>query len=162
MAIVIVGLLKDAHQARGVIRALDDAGFSGDDIDMRGGLLSELVLRGVPQEDAHAFAEGVRRGGALVCVRTDDEEEAAEAAELMCAHGAIDIDACTSDWKRAGWAGGAAEPQPGVALEHYAARFGEYPSAPGSIYQDPRRLGYSGPERRVRDEPYPGADRRAI
>jgi hypothetical protein len=144
MAMVIVGLLKDAHQARGVIRALDDAGFSGDDIDMSGGLLSELVLRGVADEDAQAFAEGVRRGGALVCVRTDDEEEAAEAADLMCAHGAVDIDACTIGWKGD------------------AARFGEYPSAPGRIYPDPRRHGYSGPERRVRDEPYPGGDRRAI
>ena len=158
---VIVGLLKDAHQARGVIRALDDAGFSGDDIDMSCGLLSQLVTRGVPDEDAHAFAEGVRRGGAVVCVRTEDEEEAAEAAELMCAHGAIDIDACTSGWKRAGW-GGRCEAQPDVATEHYAARFGEYPAAPGRIYQDPRARRYSGPERRVRDEPYPGLNRRAI
>ena len=150
---VIVGLLKDAHQARGVIRALDDAGFSGDDIDMSGGLLAQLAARGVPDEDAHAFAEGVRRGGAVVCVRTDDEEEAAEAAELMCAHGAIDVAACASGWKRA---------QPDVPLEHYAARFGEYPGAPGRIYPDPRRRRYSGPERRVQDEPYPGIDRRAI
>jgi len=50
MGMVIVGLLKDAHQARGVIRALDDAGFSGDDIDMSGGLLSQLVARGLPDE----------------------------------------------------------------------------------------------------------------
>jgi hypothetical protein len=121
MAMVIVGLLQDAHQARGVIRALDDAGFSGDDIEMSGGLLAELAMRGVPDEDAHAFAEGVRRGGAIVCVRTDDEEEAAEAAELMGAHG-----------------------------------------APGRIYPDARRRRYTGPERRVRDEPYPGIDRRAI
>src|SRR5436190_20270071 len=142
MAMVIIGLLKDAHQARGVIRALDDAGFSGDDIDMSGGLLSELVMRGVPEEDAHAFAEGVRRGGAIVCVRTDDEEEAAEAAELMSGHGALDIDACTSGWKHAGW-GGRSGSQPGVAVEHYAARFGEYPSAPGRIYQDLRRRRYS-------------------
>jgi len=113
---VIVGLLQDAHRARGVIRALDDAGFSGDEIDMSGGLLSQLVARGVPDEDAHALAEGVRRGGAIVCVRTDDEEEAAEAAELMC--------------------------------------------APGRIYRDPRHR-YTEPERRVRDEPYPGVDRRA-
>lgn len=158
---VIVGLLKDAHQARGVIRALDDAGFSGDDINMSGGLLAELAMRGVPDEDAHALAEGVRRGGAIVCVRTDDEEEAAEAAELMCAHGAVDIDACTHDWKSAGW-GGRAESQPAVPAEHYAARFGEYPSAPGRIYQDPRRRRYTGPERRVRDEPYAGIDRRAV
>jgi len=88
MAMVIVGLLKDAHQARGVIRALDDAGFSGDDIDLSGGLLSQLVTRGVPDEDAQAFAE---------------------AAELMSAHGAVE----------------------------------------GRIYQDPRRRGYTGPERRA-------------
>lgn len=161
MGMVILGLLKDAHQARGVIRALDDAGFSGDDIDMSGGLLSQLATRGVPDEDAHALAEGVRRGGAIVCVRTDDEEEAAEAAELMCAHGAVDIDACTGGWRRSGW-GGRAESQPEVPLEHDAARFGEYPSAPGRIYQDPRSRRYAGPERRVRDEPYPGTDRRAI
>ena len=71
MAMVIVGLLKDAHQARGLIRALDDAGFSGDDIDMQGGLVADLTLRGVPAEDAQAYAEGVRRGGAIVCVRAD-------------------------------------------------------------------------------------------
>lgn len=161
MGMVIVGLLKDAHQARGVIRALDDAGFSGDDIDMSGGLLSQLVERGLPDEDAHALAEGVRRGGALVCVRTDDEEEAAEAAELMCAHGAVDVDACTNDWKSAGWRG-RADSQPDVPAEHYATRFGEYPSAPGRIYQDPRSRRYAGPERRVRNEPYPGVDRRVI
>jgi len=158
---VIVGLLKDAHQARGVIRALDDAGFSGDDIDMSGGLLSQLVARGVPDEEAHAFAEGVRRGGAIVCVRADAREEAEEAAELMLEHGALDIDACRTRWKSAGWSG-RYEAQPDVPTEHYAARFGEYPSAPGRIYPDPRRRPYSGPERRVRDDPYPGVERRAI
>ena len=118
MAMVIVGLLKDAHQARGLIRALDHAGFSGDDIDMQGGLVADLTLRGVPADDAHAYAEGVRRGGAIVCVRTDEDEEAVEAAELMAEHG-----------------------------------------APGRSYHDPR---YMGPERRMRQEPYDGVNRRAI
>ena len=138
MATVIVGLLSDAHQARGLIRALDDAGFSGEDIDMSGGLLSELVTRGVPDEEAGLYAEGVRRGGAIVCVRTDDDAEAAEAAELMAEHGALDIDACAPGWS------------------------GEYPSAPGRIYPDPRMAGYRGPERRMREEPYEGVNRRAI
>jgi hypothetical protein len=156
MAMVIVGLLKDAHQARGLIRALDDAGFSGDDIDMQGGLLAELTLRGVPDEDAQAYAEGVRRGGAIVCVRAEAREEAEEAAELMFEHGALDIDAC-----RTGWVG-AAQVQPDPPAEHYAAAFGEYPSAAGRIYADARaRERYSGPERRVRNEPYSGAERRS-
>src|SRR5205814_5013840 len=116
MATVIVGLVRDAHQARGLIRALDDAGFSGEDIDMSGGLLSELLARGVPDEDANIYAEGVRRGGALVCVRADDDEEALEAAELMTEHGALDIDACAAGWRA----------QPAVETEHYAVGFGEY------------------------------------
>src|SRR5437879_13747991 len=82
MATVIVGLVGNALQARDLIRALDDAGFSGEDIDMTGGLLSELIARGVPDAEAGLYAEGVRRGGAIVCVRTDDDAEAAEAAEI--------------------------------------------------------------------------------
>ncbi|MFN2645458.1 MAG: hypothetical protein ABR570_10735 [Burkholderiales bacterium] len=154
MAMVIVGLLKDAHQARGLIRALDDAGFSGDDMDMQGGLLAELTQRGVPDQDAAAFAEGVRRGGALVCVRAEEGAEAAEAASLMHEHGALDIEAC-----RAGWRGAAEKVQPDPPAEHYAAAFGEYPSGPGRVYEDAR---YSGPERRVADAPYRGANRRSI
>ena len=150
MGMVIVGLVSDVHQARGLIRALDDAGFSGEDIDMRGGVLADLIARGVPAEEAHAFAEGVRRGGAIVCVRTDDLDEADEAARLMSEHGAVDVDACIEGWNA----------QPEVNAEHYAAAFGEYPRAPGRVYLDPRTP-YKGPERRVRDEPYPGADRRA-
>ena len=156
MAMVIVGLLKDAHQARGLIRALDDAGFSGDDIDMQGGLLAELTLRGVPDEDAQAYAEGVRRGGAIICVRADAREEAEEAAELMLEHGALDIDACASGWR------GSEQMQPGPVAQHYAAALGEYPTGAGRIYADARARGqYTGPERRMRNEPYGGVERRS-
>jgi len=137
MATVIVGLVGNAHQARGLIRALDDAGFSGEDIDMGGGLPSQLAARGVPGEEASLYAEGVRRGGAIVCVRTDDEEEAAEAAELMAEHGGVDIDTCAPGWN------------------------GGYPRAPGRIYHDPRVAGYKGPERRLGQASYEGLNRRA-
>jgi hypothetical protein len=150
MATVIVGLVSDVHQARGVIRALDDAGFSGDDIDMSGALLSELAARGVPDEEAGVYAEGVRRGGAIVCVRTEDDEEAAEAAELMAEHGVVDVDACAAGWT-----------QPVVGVERYAVAFGEYPNAPGRIYHDPR-ADHDQRERRVRQRPYDGMDRRVI
>jgi len=152
MRLVIVGLVRNTRQARGLIRALDDAGFSGEDIDMQSGLLADLAARGVPDKDARVLAEGVRRGGAVVCVRTDSDYEAAEAAELMREHGAVDIDACSAAWSR----------QPEVAVEHYAAVFGEYPNAAGRIYQDLRARGqYTGPERRSREEPYAGENRRA-
>jgi hypothetical protein len=37
-----------------------------------GGLLGALKDAGVDDEDAHVFAEGVKRGGAIVCVRADE------------------------------------------------------------------------------------------
>jgi hypothetical protein len=99
----------------------------------------------------------VRRGGAIVCVRTDAGEEAEEAAELMLEHGALDIDACRGGWRAA------EQVQPDAPAEHYAAAFGEYPSAAGRIYADARTRGrYAGPERRQRNEPYAGDERRSL
>jgi hypothetical protein len=147
MGMIVVGLVADAHKARGLVRALEDDGFELEDLDASGGVLTELLSRGVPEREAALYAEGVRRGGMLVFARARDDDEAAHAAETMVEHGVVDIDACASGW------------QPQVAVEEYALAFGEYPAAPGRIYYDPR---YDGPERRTRDEPYDGADRRAI
>ena len=152
MGMIVLGLLKDAHEARGLVRALQDHDFELEDIDLDAGPLTELVSRGVPEEEAHVYAEATRRGGMLVSVRADDEDEAAEAAELMNEHGSVDIEECATGWKNAGWSGRYEEVSTTVI-------FGEYPSAPGRIYHNPR---YDGPERRVRDEPYVGPDRRAI
>jgi hypothetical protein len=90
MAMIVLGLVNDAHAARGLVRALDDAGFSGDDIDVTSATLQQaLIARGVPTEDAHAVTESVRSGGSLVCARADDEGEATEAAQVMSERGAL-------------------------------------------------------------------------
>ncbi len=41
-----------------------------------GGLIGSLTNAGVPEREAHVYAEGVRRGGALVTVRTDNSRVA--------------------------------------------------------------------------------------
>ena len=151
MGMIVVGLMRDPHEARGIIRALDADGFALEDIDASADTLTELIARGIPEKEAGLYAEGLRRGGMLVSVRAEDDDEAAEAAELMATHGAVDLDACASAW------------QPEVTVEEYALVFGEYPAAPGRIYHDPRSTrAYEGPERRKRDEPYAGVNRRAI
>ena len=171
MGMIVLGLMRDAHQARGLVRALGEEGFELDDIDMDAGQLTELVARGVPEDEAHFYAEGARRGGMLVCVRAQDDDEAAEASELMSAHGAVDIEACSLGWRNAGWSG-RYEAQPEVA-EGTALAFGEYPSAHGRIHHDPRAPsvrtpatvpgeGYDGPDRRRHDQPYVGINRRLI
>jgi hypothetical protein len=125
---IVVGLVKDAHQAHGLVHALERDGFDLEDLDVSAALLTELLSRGVPPQEAQVYTEGARRGGLLVFVRAADDDEAAEAAEAMAEHGAVDIEACATGWQN----------QPDVAVEDYALAFGEYPSAPGRIYHDPR------------------------
>ena len=47
-----------------------------------GGLIGSLTNSGVPEREAHVYAEGVRRGGSLVTVRTDDAR-AVEVERIM-------------------------------------------------------------------------------
>ncbi|MBB4273251.1 general stress protein [Rhizobium mongolense] len=47
-----------------------------------GGLIGSLTNSGVSEEDAHLYAEGVRRGGTLVTARVD-ESRAAEAEAIL-------------------------------------------------------------------------------
>jgi hypothetical protein len=76
-----------------------------------GGVIGALTELGIPEEDANVYAEGVRRGGTLVTVRADDEG-AEQMMALMTRHGALDVDAHVTQWRRAGWPGfdPAAEP----------------------------------------------------
>ena len=70
-----------------------------------GGLLGSLTGAGVPEENAHVYAEGVRRGSTLVTVRADDAR-ASEAEAIMGRHHPVDLeqrgDAYRSggDWTR--------------------------------------------------------------
>ena len=56
MAYIVAGLTKGAHQARGLIRALADAGFPREEIDMNSGPTAGLVSMGIPETEAHVFA----------------------------------------------------------------------------------------------------------
>lgn len=160
MTMVVLGLMRDPHEARGVVRALDGAGFELEDIDTASGVVGSLSEMGLPQRDASAFAEGARRGGTLVCVCAQNETAAERAAQIMAEHGAMDIEACAAGWQRA----------------DDALALGEYPSGRGRMYRDPRTRPspsvrtpgavpggpYHGPERRQRDQPYVGINRRAV
>jgi hypothetical protein len=175
MAYIVAGLTKGTHQARGLIRALADAGFPREEVEMNSGPTAGLVAMGIPESEAHVFAEGARRGGGIVVVKADDEFEAEQAALLMHQHGAVDVESCDAGWRRLGWSGRVAHPAAMVSVGHYALVFGDYPGGSGRIYPDPRaavspsaRMSnapptgpYDGPERRHMDKPFAGANRRA-
>lgn len=84
-----------------IAAALTGAGIGA----VAGGLIGGLTRMGVPEEDAHYYAEGVRRGGILVTVAADDEAEADEAVAILRRHGAVDIEERATEWKKQGWQG---------------------------------------------------------
>ncbi|WP_375456129.1 hypothetical protein [uncultured Methylobacterium sp.] len=69
-----------------------------------GGLAGSLTGAGVSETDAHAYAEGVRRGGTLLTVRAD-ETRAETAMGILEEHGALDLDERAQGWERDGWTG---------------------------------------------------------
>jgi hypothetical protein len=70
-----------------------------------GGLIGGLKSKGVPEDDAHFYAEGVRRGGTLITVHADNDELADRAVEIMRAHGAVDVQERAAQWRKEGWSG---------------------------------------------------------
>jgi hypothetical protein len=114
-----------------------------------GGLIGALTGLGVPEEEAHYYAEAMRRGGILVTVAVDQTAQADLAVAIMRRHGAIDIEQRAAEWKKQGWKGRfdadeqpPAEPQPMIGAQEAAYGARVYPKAA-------KRTVYTGPERRV-------------
>ena len=66
-----------------------------------GGLIGSLTNSGVPEREAHVYAEGVRRGGSLVTVRTD-EARAVEVERIMDRR-SIDWEERDRSYRSEGW-----------------------------------------------------------
>jgi uncharacterized protein (TIGR02271 family) len=69
-----------------------------------GGLVGSLTDAGLSHEDAHSYAEGVRRGGTLVSVRADDAM-ASRVADILDDEGTVDMDRRETEWRSSGWSG---------------------------------------------------------
>jgi uncharacterized protein (TIGR02271 family) len=73
-----------------------------------GGLTGALVDAGVDENDAHAYAEGIRRGGALVTVRASDAE-VERIVDILDDEGTVDFDERETTWRSEGWTGTSAK-----------------------------------------------------
>lgn len=107
-----------------------------------GGILGALTDLGVPEQEAHYYAEGVRRGGALVSVETDDHM-AERAAEIIGRYGAVDIDARVKHWREGGWA-------------RFDPNTGPYEARDPRPFADPNAGPYRSDEPRIVSERHAG------
>lgn len=68
-----------------------------------GGIIGALTQAGVSEEDAHVYAEGVRRGGTLVTVRTSESDRAR--VESLLDQSAVDTRQRGDAYRTSGWTG---------------------------------------------------------
>ena len=66
-----------------------------------GGLIGALSQAGVSEDDAHVYAEGVRRGGTLVSARIPDGDRAR--VEAVLDRSAVNIRERGAAYRKAGW-----------------------------------------------------------
>ncbi len=67
-----------------------------------GGLVGALTHSGVSEQDAHVYAEGVRRGGSLVTVQAD-EGRIPEAERILNSRTFVDPAARRAEYTASGW-----------------------------------------------------------
>ena len=68
---------------------------------LTGGIVGALTQAGISDEDAHVYAEGVRRGGTLVTARVPDA--AASKLEAVLDRSALRINDLRSTYSKSGW-----------------------------------------------------------
>jgi hypothetical protein len=68
-----------------------------------GGLLGALKEAGHSDEDANVYAEGVRRGGTLVSVRTSGDAEEARVESILHGHSGLDASTRGEAYRASGW-----------------------------------------------------------
>jgi len=126
MAKTLVALYDTFADAERVVQELIADGFARSDIHMAldrikshtahassvewdsayegANLIETLADLGVPYDEAHAYAEGVRRGGALVVVESSDDR-AERGMEILRRLHPVDIHERTAQWRQEGWTG---------------------------------------------------------
>jgi uncharacterized protein (TIGR02271 family) len=106
MASTVIGFYDTETTARQVMQVLQNSGFTQNAIDFTtgernaSGITEKLVQAGAPREEARLYEQGVKRGGSLVTVTTDDRE-AARAAEIMQQYEPIYVEAL-AEWQGPG------------------------------------------------------------
>ncbi|HYG88479.1 MAG TPA: YsnF/AvaK domain-containing protein [Azospirillum sp.] len=118
---IIVALYDQWSDAEAAVRDLEQDGFDRSTIEIvphaghtatstdtypseKGGFLARLFEWNVPENDAHVYAEGVRRGGTLLRLRIDDDDVDRAVAVLERGN-IVDVDERAEAYRSSGWTG---------------------------------------------------------
>ena len=87
-----------------LVAALTGAGLGAAAGAITGGLTASMIDFGLDREYAGYYAEGVRRGGAMVAVRAE-EGRASQVESILNRHGMVDMNRRVESWRNSGWTG---------------------------------------------------------
>ncbi|HYH18680.1 MAG TPA: hypothetical protein VD995_08665 [Azospirillum sp.] len=113
----IVALFDTRADADATFRSLVDAGFDDTELEVisdggygagdgYGALIPQLRGWGVPDDEAHAYAEGVQRGGALLVASLTHAEPIERAIAIIEGGGAVNMGERAATWRASGHASG--------------------------------------------------------
>jgi len=93
-----------------------------------GGIVGAMIESGVKEEDAHVYAEGVRRGGAVVAAKVEDDKVVASEAILRSSR-SVDLTARRQAYTTDGWSRFDEKADP-YTTDQIAAERGRYRADP--------------------------------
>jgi stress response protein YsnF len=101
-----------------------------------GGSLGNLYLS---NDDRHAYGEGLRRGGFLLCAEVESGEDHERIIQLLEESSSVDLEERQQSWKSEGWQGfsGAATESAGVGTTGPGAT-GQSATAAGNVVEEQR------------------------
>jgi uncharacterized protein (TIGR02271 family) len=147
----VVGVFDSMPEAQQAVSALSASGVSRDRVQMSAantgaattgsssaveeeGVMSSIKhffsgLFGDEEDHAAPYAEAVRRGGAIVKVNVDGDEELRRATEALDGAGAVNIEERAQAWRAEGWQGGSTTSKAPTGLDDLAADAATPPDA---------------------------------
>jgi uncharacterized protein (TIGR02271 family) len=106
MAKTAVALYDSKQEAQQVVNELSSQGFNRGSIQLKSksdrDALDTLTNAGLPHRSATAYQEGIKRGGHLVVVTTDDNQ-IDTAVDIMERYQSIDLNERAELWRSEGW-----------------------------------------------------------
>ena len=93
----------DADNVR-IIDKSSSGGTTGSSSEGNGGFWASLKEAFLPDEDRHAYGEGISRGGFMLCAQVD-EDRADEAIQILDESDSVDFDQRQQEWRSDGWSG---------------------------------------------------------
>lgn len=138
LGIPVIGPVIAAGPLAAALSALVGAGAGAVVGGVTGGLVGALVDVGIPKDTAQYYLEGVRRGGTLVILRSQDEMYQ-QAVDILNRHHPVNLQERSAQWRESGWQGFGTDTEQNMGMSSQTNRGDVYDPGSTSMGHDMNR-----------------------